>query len=44
VVLKFNKTCSGIRTAKTGQSNFVSELTIKPIQLTFKHVINKIKL
>jgi hypothetical protein len=44
VFLKFNKTYSGIRTAKTGQSDFVRELTTKHIQLISSHFINKSKL
>jgi hypothetical protein len=42
--MKFNKTHSGIRSTKTGQFDFVRELSTKHIQYTSKYFINKIKI
>jgi hypothetical protein len=44
VILKFNKTHSEIRIAKTGHSGFVREICTKSIQYTYRHFINKIKI
>jgi hypothetical protein len=41
VIMKFNKNRNGIKTVKTGHSDFVREIYTKHIQYTFRYFINK---